>query len=73
MTKHMESVHVEVGYLCDKCEYKSKEKDDLNTYKKLHDKEKSIKCNQCEKLFKSNEDMRQHIMSVHKGQPYYCD
>ena len=39
----------------------------------INDKENSIKCNQCEKPFKSDEDIRQHIMSVHKGQPYYCD
>ena len=65
---HIESIHEQIKYPCDLCEYQAPLQGSLNTHiKSVHEKVK-YPCNICEYEATGKGDVKRHIQSVHNNQ-----
>ena len=73
MKKHYLLQHSDAPYiLCEKCDYKTKDKDRFRMHQKVHDDNK-ISCDKCDFKTVWNYNLNEHLRKVHKQPVHKCD
>ena len=70
---HIQNVHENQIHSCEKCEYISKNKSELQKHRrKIHSLNK-MQCNKCDYETVEAKKLRDHIQSKHENNEYYCE
>ena len=74
LDKHIQSLHENIKYKCNQCEFQFTRKDHLKNHTRTqHEGESRYFCEQCDFLCNRQSLLNYHIESKHKGIKYLCD
>ena len=68
---HIKSVHSNTSYQCTKCDRVTKSKDSLSHHMRTHEIRR-LKCDSCEKTYKTRTELRIHMLNKHEGVIWQC-
>ncbi|GBP42768.1 Zinc finger protein 510 [Eumeta japonica] len=74
MTNHLHEVHGEAIPTCGVCGYKSRKKNDVVSHqRKVHMKEKTVKCEVCDEKFFNRPQMLNHMVKHNPEKKFECE
>ena len=64
---HMREIHYGVEkFECDKCEYKSKRKYEVQVHQAVHQQDPNLVCKLCSKIFSRKSNLETHMRELHQ-------
>ena len=60
-------------FLCDQCEFKSRQKSHLIRHKESKHEGIKYHCNQCDLKFTQKDGLNRHVKTIHEGVRYQCN